>query len=131
MGANGANVDNVHSGGLVCGISNEGVLGKYAFDLSLNTFERHPQGFVFEGKTIIGFDECVGITKRLAPRFVYSSRLISWDYTIGEDGHPIFIEGNFHYGGISNIHQICNGPIFGNNTKDVLEEVFAKHPLLK
>ena len=51
------------------------------------------------------------------------SRLISWDFAIDENGEPMLIEMNISYGELD-FHQLCNGPIFGDKTEDVLNEVF-------
>lgn len=46
-------------------------------------------------------------------------------FSIDETGEPVLIEANINYGGVE-IHQINNGLIFGNETKEILEEVFQK-----
>ena len=50
-------------------------------------------------------------------------RLVSWDFSINEAGEPILVEPNLCYGGID-VHQMCNGPVFGEDTKKILDEVF-------
>lgn len=130
MGTNGAVIDAAHAGGIVCGIDDNGVLADFALDMKLNKLFQHPQGFIFKGQSIPGFDGCKNIVKKYAPRFVYTSKLIAWDFAIDETGMPVLIEANFHYGGTINIHQIFSGPIFGNITEDVLQYVFENHPLL-
>lgn len=124
MGMNGSRVDNAGSGGIFSGINPNGQLKEVAYDKSANKYLCHPQGTAFEGVTIPNFNECIDIVTSLAKRFCSVSRLISWDFAIGEDGHPILIEFNLSCGGI-NSHQLCNGPIFGDLTEDVLKEVFA------
>ena len=44
---------------------------------------------------------------------------------IDENGDPLLIEANMRKGGIS-LHQFSNGPLFGDLTDRVLDEVFAK-----
>lgn len=51
-------------------------------------------------------------------------RLLSWDITIDEDGNPVIIEVNMHSGQLD-FHQLNNGPIFGDDTEEVLKEVFG------
>lgn len=123
MGVNGARVDNASSGGIVCGIKPNGQLKNEAFDAAANRYDRHPQGTVFESVTIPNFNECVEIATSLARRCCSVSRLISWDFAIGEDGHPILIEFNVSWGQLD-FHQLCNGPIFGDLTREVLDDVF-------
>lgn len=130
MGTNGSVIDAAHAGGIVCGIDDKGVLSDFALDMKLNKLYKHPQGFIFKGQSISGFDGCKYIVKQYAPRFAYTSKLIAWDFAIDETGLPVLIEANFHYGGTINIHQIFSGPIFGDITEDVLQYVFENHPLL-
>ena len=56
--------------------------------------------------------------------------MISWDVTIGEDGRPILIEFNIAFGGLD-VHQLPNGPIFGDLTHEVLDDVFQNGYTLK
>ena len=53
-------------------------------------------------------------------------RLVSWDIAIDESGEPILIEMNSAYGG-PELHQFSNGPIFGEDTEEILEEVFGNN----
>ncbi len=123
MGINGSRVDNASSGGIVCGINDDGSLKKYAYDSVANRYECHPQGMSFDGHVIPSFDKCVEICKSLSLRFVNISRLISWDLSIDTNGMPLLIEANFT-GGQLDFHQLCNGPIWGSMTKNVLDEIF-------
>ena len=43
---------------------------------------------------------------------------------MGEDDEPILIEANLCDGELD-FHQLNNGPIFGDETEDVLKEVFT------
>ena len=51
-------------------------------------------------------------------------RLISWDFTVGTDGEPIFIEMNIKYGGTM-YHQLSSGAFFGEDTDKMLNEIYA------
>ena len=124
MGINGAKVDNASSGGIVCGIKNDGSLKDFGFDASANIYSKHPQGKEFAGTIIPSYHKCVEITKRLAPRFNNYTRLISWDFAIDTSETPILIEANFT-GGQLDFHQLCNGPIWGDMTHDVLSEIIS------
>ncbi len=124
MGRDGARVDNASSGGIFCGIDGEGRLKATAYDTSGNRWTRHPQGVVFEGYEIVGYDKCRELVKSLSGRFCTASRLLSWDLAIGADGNPLVIEVNMTFGQVD-FHQMCNGPIFGDLTDEVLSQVFA------
>lgn len=123
MGMNGARVDNASSGGIVCGIRPNGQLKEVAYDTAANVYLKHPRGTAFESVAIPNFGECISLVLSLAKRFCSISRMISWDLAIGEDGHPILIEFNITWGELD-FHQLCNGPIFGELTREVLDDVF-------
>lgn len=130
MGIDGSRVDNCSSGGIVCGITKDGILKDVAYDAMANSYHRHPQGYHFGGTKLVGFDKCIALAKKLANRFYGVSRLISWDFAIGADGEPILIEMNISFGELD-FHQLCNGPIFGEDTEDILKEVFEKNVTMK
>ena len=131
MGIDDSRVDNGSQGGIVCGVKENGQLKNFARDLSGNTFHtNHPGGICFESVVIPNFGECIDLVTMLANRFVDISRSISWDLAIGEDGHPLLIESNLSGGGLD-VHQVCNGPLYGDITHDVVAEVFNNSYTLK
>ena len=61
--------------------------------------------------------------------------MISWDFAVDINAEPILIEINLRFQGI-NGGQLCNGPLFGDLTDEILREVFTnkcnvKVPLTK
>lgn len=52
-------------------------------------------------------------------------RLISWDFAVDIDHEPVMIEANLRYGELD-FHQLNNGPLFGKDTRKILDEVFGK-----
>lgn len=125
MGTGGSRVDNVTAGGISCGILPDGKLKKYAYTYYTGEkYEKHPQGLVFDGFDVPGYDNAVELVKKAA-QMIPHFRLVSWDIAIDEDGDAVFIEANMRKGGI-NLHQFDNGPLFGELTDRVLEEVFLK-----
>lgn len=123
MGRDGAAVDNASMGGIMCGVDKNGQLGEFAYDENGNRWSQHPQGTIFKGTKIEGVDKCYELICSLAGRLCTTSKLISWDFAIGVDGEPILIEVNLTYGGIV-IHQLCNGPIFGDMTEKMLSRIY-------
>ncbi len=125
MGIHGARVDNASSGGITCGITDDGRLKKYAYKVSGERYERHmDSGVVFENYEIPGFRKCVEAVPKLhvqVPRF----HLVSWDFAVDPAGEPVLIEANLHYGEID-FHQLNNGPLFGEDTEKILKKVFTK-----
>lgn len=122
IGRNGSRVDNASSGGITCGITEDGKLKQVAYTAAGERFAQHPDsGLAFEGIPIPGFDLCVAAVPKLhvqIPRF----HLVSWDFAIDTDGQPVLVEANLHYGQLD-FHQLNNGPLFGDDTEKVLKMV--------
>ena len=125
IGQGGNKLDNASQGGLFCGINEDGTLKKYGYSKYGETCTVHPQGTVFAECRIPNFDKCKELVINLSNRFLRFSKLISWDLAVDENGEPTIIEVNLCYGG-ADIHQIANGPLFGDKTEDVLDCVFRK-----
>lgn len=125
MGQGGAKVDNASSGGIFCGIEASGQLKNIAYDCNGVIYNKHPQGAIFEEVVIPNFEKCKELVKKLAPRISSITKLCSWDIAIDCTGNPILIEANFSFGEVD-FHQMCNGPIFGDLTENILTEVFKK-----
>ncbi|MBE7001282.1 MAG: hypothetical protein E7421_01095 [Ruminococcaceae bacterium] len=125
MGTGGARVDNVTAGGISCGINKEGMIDEYAYTYYTGQkIDKHPQGLVFKGFYVPGYDKAIELIKRAHP-MIGHFRLVSWDIAIDENGEAVLIEANMRNGGI-NLHQFSNGPLFGDLTEKVLCEVFHK-----
>lgn len=122
MGVDNAKIDNASSGGIVCGVNSDGRLKDCAYNTKAIRFDKHPQGAIFQEHIIPNYDRCLDLAKKLAPRFAHFSRLQSWDIAIDYDGEPSLIEANLTFGQID-FHQMCNGPILGNRTEEVLKYV--------
>jgi len=125
MGVGDGRIDNVTAGGISCGIDENGCLKKFATTYYTGEkFERHPQGLIFKGFRVPSFDKAIELVKRIHPTISHF-RLVSWDIAIDETGTPVLIEANMRKGGI-NLNQFNNGPLFGDLTDRVLDEVFKK-----
>lgn len=127
MGVNDSRVDNATAGGegMTCGIMANGEISEFARGYYTGEkFERHPQGFVFKGFVIPGFQKAIDTIKKVAPSIAHF-KLVSWDIAIDENEEPVLIEANMRKGSI-NFHQFNNGPMFGDLTDRVLEEVFGR-----
>lgn len=125
MGAGNAKLDNYSAGGLTCGIQPDGRLRKYGYNKKFEKMERHPTSkVVFEGYVIPNYQGAVELIKKAHP-MVAHFRSIAWDIAIRQDGTPVLIEANLCRGGIDSL-QLNNGPLYGNDTKKILDEVFGK-----
>lgn len=125
MGNAGSKVDNYAAGGVSCGIDENGKLRKYGYNKKGHQVCQHPtSGIVFEGYEIPSYDKAVQLVKTAHP-MVPHYRSVSWDIAITEDGTPVLIEANLCRGGID-LLQLNNGPLFGEDTVKILDEVFGK-----
>ena len=125
VGVGGNKVDNASQGGVTCGITEDGKLKKGCYRLNGDHFDVHPtNNFDFEGYQIPSFDKAIELVKKAHP-MVPHFKLVSWDVAITEDGTPVMIEANLAKGS-SEFHQYNNGPLFGEDTKKILDEVFGK-----
>ena len=125
MGVGDSKVDNASSGGITCGITEEGKLKKLAYKPSGAVFEKHPtSGLAFEGYEIPGFAEVRKMVEKAHP-MVPHFRLVAWDFAINQEGQPVMIEANLCCGELD-FHQLNNGPVFGEDTKKILDEVFRR-----
>lgn len=125
MGINGSKVDNASSGGITCGILPDGRLKNVAFTAKGEKFDCHPNsGAIFSDTTIPGYSEICEIIKKSHPQLP-NFRLLSWDIAIDEKDEPVLIEINLKSGELD-FHQLNNGPLFGEDTKQILDEVFGK-----
>jgi len=126
MGAGGGKIDNASAGGIFVGVDQHGNLKNIAYNDYGDVFKQHPTtGEHYEEHHVPGYDKLLLLAETLHDRFLNFTRLISWDFAIDAEGDPILIEMNATHGGIS-FHQMCNGPLFGDMTKEVIAEVFNK-----
>lgn len=126
MGVGSSRLDNAHSGGICIGFDENGDLGDFALNLRGERFYKHPtSGAVFKGMrlpNIKDIDEAVAKCALRLPAF----RLVAWDFILDEDYVPTMIETNLFDAGMS-VPQLNNGPLFGNRTKEFLDEVYLKN----
>lgn len=126
MGVGDAYVDNASSGGITVGIREDGTLKEYAFDKKGNRFQAHPtSGIRFDAITIPNIEEVKTLIKRLHPLLPYF-RNVSWDIALDESNMPVLIEANMKDGELD-FHQLNNGPLFGDKTAEILDEVFGSN----
>lgn len=123
IGRKGSKVDNGFAGGIGCGINPDGSLKEFGFTSKGEKFSHHPDtGVKIDSITIPGYIELLEKVKIFHPQFP-NFRLISWDFALDEDNTPILIEFNIYCGGVF-FNQIQDGPAFGEDTREILDEVF-------
>lgn len=125
MGINHSYVDNASSGGITCGIEPDGRLKPVAYATNGTKYDCHPTtGLKFSEVVIPNYDKVISLVKELQKDFPHF-RLLSWDIAIDENDEPLLIEVNLAYGELD-FHQLNNGPLFGEDTQKILDEVFGK-----
>ncbi|MBR0341389.1 MAG: hypothetical protein IJH64_03985 [Oscillospiraceae bacterium] len=124
MGRAGSRLDNAHSNGISCGFDENGALNEFAYSLNGTKYREHPtSGVVFQGYCLPKMQEIEAAIKKSALR-VPSFRIIAWDVTLDKEYMPTLVEANLYNPGINAI-QLNNGPLFGDRTKDYLNEAFG------
>mgnify|MGYP005749067549 FL=1 len=124
IGVGKERVDNGCHGGIYCGVRPDGRLRRLGVMDDGRTTERHPQlGYRFADCRVPCLNSALKLVRRAHPVMGHF-RLISWDVAIDENGEAVLIEANLSLGGINDV-QICSGPLFGRDTRKILDEVFA------
>lgn len=123
VGGEGARVDNYSSNGYACNVNPDGRLNERAVSKS-GWVTKHPNGFEFKDIVVPSYDKVLRIIKEEAPKLPRLG-LIGWDFGIGRDGEPVFIELNVFPGQ----NQRGSGPTFGDLTEAVLRDVFIEKNL--
>ena len=120
IGCGKSAVDNAHAGGVFVGVSDQGILAPSALTEFNERFTEHPDtGVAFDGYRIFGSEKVIDAAKRMHMTMPQVG-IVSWDFTVDEDGEPLVIEANIRAGSIW-LPQMANGmPGFGDATADIL-----------
>ena len=126
IGVGSSRIDNTSAGALLCVIDNKGRLAKKGYLDAGYSVTKHPElGYSFEEIQIPQHvKKAVHLVKKAHP-CVPHFRMVSWDIAINEEGEAVLIEANLSLGGIANT-QCAMGPVFGKDTRKILEEVYQK-----
>ena len=123
IGQAGSFVDNASSGGFTVGVNPDGSLKNIGYDTSGKKYYTSTDGHTaLETFKIPKYEQLSGCIEKLAWQ-LSMFRLLSWDIAIDAEGNFVLIEVNMHSGQLD-FHQMNNGPVFGNDTENVLKEVF-------
>jgi hypothetical protein len=121
-GRAGSVVDNQTAEGISCGVTPEGRINAWAVDRFGNRILAHPDsGYRYGGQRVPGIAKAWELVAQLQRQLLYYD-LASWDIAIGPAAEPVLIEVNLRWQGV-NLHQMNNGPLFGDLTEEVLRHV--------
>lgn len=124
IGVGKERVDNGCHGGIYCGVHSDGSLGEIGALDNGEVLYTHPDlGYRFSDKKVPCLGKAIKLVKQ-AHSFLGHFRLVSWDIAIDEEGDAVLVEANLSLGGIDDV-QVCTGPLFGKDTKKILDEVFG------
>lgn len=124
VGQSGVRIDNVCAGGMCSAVSEDGYLCGYGYDKRAEKVLVSPTGKPFKDFKIPGWEKALSVCKSMHSK-LGNYRIVSWDIAIDPDEQPIFIEMNLKYGAME-YHQLFKGPLFGEYTKQILDEVYKK-----
>ena len=125
VGAPGSHTDTASTGkGYTVGIGLNGQLNKEGYNIYGERRTSTSSGRMFENVVLCGHDEICSQIKK-AHKMLSRFGIISWDFAVDENGEPILIEYNLNYPDVM-IYQMNNGPLFGDLTQTVLEDVREK-----
>lgn len=120
LGRNKSVVDNLHAGGIMVGVKDDGYLQPYAFTEYHETFSEHPDSHVlFNNYHISNVDNVIKMAYECHKKLVHVG-IASWDFAINQNNDIVLIEVNL--GGQSIwFPQMSNGcSAFGDNTEYML-----------
>lgn len=123
FGSGDAEIDNVCAGAALVPVDTETeIIWDYAIDFYGNRVF-NANGYAFAGKKAPFLKEIVEKIKLLHP-LVSKSKIAGWDFTVREDGEPLFIEHNLGLSDASFL-QICSkGKPFGKYTREFQKMLF-------
>lgn len=124
VGGGSNEVDNTSQGGYKCTINPDGRLQKYGLSKIGGYWaytETYPNGIRFEDVVIPSFDRILETVRSHAAKMSHFP-IIGWDIAVDPEGDPVLVEYNV----IPAQGHGTDGPLFGNLTDEVLEEVYGR-----
>ncbi|MEX0661266.1 MAG: sugar-transfer associated ATP-grasp domain-containing protein [Balneolaceae bacterium] len=121
IGKEGEIVDNQSSGGFTIGIDSNGYTKNYLYNKNFEKFEfkKPDSDYHLNNLKVPFYAKILSFVKKLHAEIPFIG-IISWDVAINEENEILIIEMNVKEQGI-NIHQLNNGPLFGDLTSQVLD----------
>ena len=126
IGAKGQVVDNIGSGsgGMMIGVSPEGVLMDFGFRVNgEKTITKH-DGMPFGGMTIPNFQKVLDFAMQ-CHSMIPAMGVVGWDIALDRNDDPLLVEANSYWPGIT-IEQVACGPVFADRTPEVIDFLTSK-----
>lgn len=117
IGKLGSATDNFSTGGIFCGLLEDGQLKDRGFNPKGTIFTQTSTGIMFKNCKIPNYDKLQEMAKSMHYIVPYF-KIISWDIAINKRNKPVLIEYNTNKQGID--LQIASGPLFGK----FIDEIF-------
>ncbi|MFA0030472.1 sugar-transfer associated ATP-grasp domain-containing protein [Vibrio breoganii] len=127
IGGGHSHLDNIHAGGMVVHVKDDGTLGNYAYKLgwgdSQEKYDIHPvSNIVFEEYTIPQIKSIISAAY-IAHTKLTGITMVSWDFALDYNNVPTLIEANL-LGQSVWFPQIVSGrPLFGNRNKSMVKPI--------
>lgn len=130
IGGGGGEVDNIHAGGMVISVGDDGLLGKSAYRLgwgdNFEKFEKHPDtNIAFENYKLHFIPNMIDVAKALHTQAA-SIGIISWDFTVDSNDNIVVVEANYIGQSVWFPQMISGESFFGDNTKNILKFLRGK-----
>lgn len=123
MGKEGSITDNSTTGGLSCGVNEDGSLNPVGFENNTGrAYECTDAGIPFKKIKLPFTRDIYNLVNKMHKKVPYF-RLISWDLAVENSGELVLVEYNIS-GQDVNFHQLNNGPVL----KDLLEDPMITTP---
>lgn len=118
IGRNGEFTDNLTLGGVAVGIKHSGELRSSGYDKYGKRYFESDNGTIFKNFKITNYDKILSNVKDKHKNMPYF-KLISWDISVNLNLEVKMVEFNA-LGQDINLHQMCNGPLFGKYFEEIL-----------
>lgn len=124
IGSGGGFLDNIHAGGMVVGVSYDGLCCDKAYALgncdSKLIYTVHPDtGIAFKDYEIPMIGEIIEVAKKLHS-LTQNLGVVSWDLTVNDNDEIIVVEANTRGQSVWFPQIINKSGLFGENTKEII-----------
>ena len=106
VGSAGSKVDNICSGGMFCGITEDGYTKSIGYSKNFEKYEKHPNGNSFANIKVPNWDRVIEIVKE-QHGYLAHFKILSWDIEVSENEISI-IEFNVTPQGMGNFNYVMD-----------------------